>query len=172
MVDVTDISIHRANKGKMSTQGEQYQAVHCLNIPLHQKSALLPNAAVAEVIAYNEPDMVADGPQWLLGNLQWRDRKVPLVSLEALTGDDVLEKSGPRIAVLNTLNSNPKVPYIAILLQGIPSLTLIQPKNISWDDDKQAIENNSIAGYVKLEEGTAIIPDIDNLESRIEKLHV
>lgn len=171
MVDVTDLSIHRANKGSMSVHGKEYQAVHCLNIPLHQKNALLPNAAVAEVIAYHDPDMVADGPHWLLGNLQWRDRKVPLVSLEALTGDGVVEKTGPRIAVLNTLNSNPKVPYIAILLQGIPSLTLIQPKNVDWDNNESA-DNSSIAGHVKLEDGTAIIPDIDNLEERIEKLHV
>lgn len=172
MVDITDISIHRANKGQMSAQGKEYQAVHCLNIPLHNKNALLPNAAVAEVIAYSEPNMVADGPNWLLGNLPWRDRKVPLVSLEALTGDDVVEKDGPRIAILNTLNSNPKVPYIAILLQGIPSLTLIQPQNVKWDEEKEVQNNSSVVGYVSMEDGTAIIPDIDNLEERIEKLHV
>lgn len=171
MVDITDISIHRGNQGQLSVHGEHYQAVHCLNIPLHEKNALLPNAAVAEVIAYHEPDTVVDGPSWLLGHLQWRDRKVPLVSLEAATGDDVIEKTGPRIAVLNTLNSNPKVPYIAILLQGIPSLTLVQPKKVSWDDTNQPGQNSSIAGYVKLEEGSAFIPDIDNLEDRIEKLH-
>lgn len=172
MVDVTDLSIHRGNQGQLSVHGKQYQAVHCLKIPLYQKNALLPNAAVAEVIAYNEPDAVSDGPSWLLGNLQWRDRRVPLVSLEAITGDDVVEKTGPRIAVLNTLNSNPKVPYIAILLQGIPSLSLVQPQNINWDGDKQSAENVSIAGYVSMESGNAFIPDIDNLEQRIEKLHV
>ena len=172
MVDITDISIHRANKGQVSVHGKEYQAVHCLSIPLHNKNVLLPNAAVAEVIAYSEPDMVADGPNWLLGNLQWRDRKVPLVSLEALTGDDVVDKNGPRIAVLNTLNSNPKVPYIAVLLQGIPSLTLVQPENVKWDEGQKIQGNNSVAGYVTLEDGTALIPDIDNLEQRIEKLHV
>lgn len=172
MVDVTDISVHRANQERLSVHGKQYQAVHCLNIPLYQKNALLPNAAVAEVIAFSDPASVADGPSWLIGNLHWRDRKVPLVSLEALTGDDVIEKTGPRIAILNTLNSNPKVPYIAILLQGIPSLTLVQPQNINWDEDKQSAEKVSIAGYVKMESGNAFIPDIDNLEERIEKLHV
>lgn len=171
MVDVTDISIHTGNQGQMSVHGKEYQAVHCLNIPLHEKNALLPNAAVAEVIAYNQPDAVADGPNWLLGNLQWRDRKVPLVSLEAATGEDLVEKSGPRIAVLNTLNSNPKVPYIAVLLQGIPGLTLVQPTNITWDETGES-GNSSIAGSVKMENGNAIIPDIDNLEERIEKLHV
>lgn len=172
MVDITDISVHLGNKGQMSVHGEKYQAVHCLNIPLYNKNALLPNAAVAEVIAYSEPDSVSDGPSWLLGNLQWRDRKVPMISLEAATGDDAFEITGPRIAVLNTLNSNPKVPYIAILLQGIPSLTLVQPRNIDWDEATSSADTSSIAGFVKTEDVTAFIPDIDNLESRIEKLHV
>lgn len=172
MVDVTDISIHRANQGQLSVHGTQYEAVHCLNIPLHQKNALLPNAAVAEVIAYSDPTTMEDAPSWLLGNLHWRDRKVPLVSLEAITGDDVAAKTGPRIAVLNTLNSNPKVPYVAILLQGIPSLILIQSKNINWDVKNDASGDASVAGYVELESGYAFIPDIDTLEQRIERLHV
>ena len=50
MVDITDLSIHLGNQGQVSVHGDQYQAVHCLNIPLHQMNALLPNAAVAEPI--------------------------------------------------------------------------------------------------------------------------
>jgi chemosensory pili system protein ChpC len=172
MVDVTDLSIHRAGKEKLTVQGEEFRAVHCLSIPLNDSNALLPNAAVAEVVAYNEPEPVNDAPNWLLGNLQWRDRKVPLVSLEAATGKDNAEKTGPRIAVLNTLNSNHKVPYIAILLQGIPSLTLVHPNNLKWDETNQSQGNGTIAGYIALQNGSAMIPDIDNLEQRIENLHV
>lgn len=172
MADITDISIHRAGRDQKNLQGQEYQAVHCLKIPLHEDSALLPNAAVAEVIAFNEPEQISDAPEWLLGKMQWRDRKIPLISLEAASGGDVIEKTGPRIAVLNTLNSNPKVPYIAILMQGIPSLMVVKPDTIIWDEDKQANKSQSVSGYVTLDGDTSMVPDIDNLEQRIENLHV
>ncbi|MGD8525134.1 MAG: chemotaxis protein CheW [Thioalkalispiraceae bacterium] len=172
MADITDISIHRAGKDQKALQGKEYQAVHCLKIPLHNNSALLPNAAVAEVIAFNEPDPISDAPSWLLGRMQWRDRQVPLVSLEAAAGSDVIEKTGPRIAVLNTLNSNPRVPYIAILMQGIPSLLVIKPETLNWDDGKTSEQSQSVSGYIEMDGDTTMIPNIDNLEERIEKLHV
>ena len=172
MADITDISIHRAGRDQKALQGKEYQAVHCLKIPLHENSALLPNAAVAEVIAFNQPEPINDAPEWLLGHLQWRDRKIPMISLEAASGGEVFEKTGPRIAVLNTLNSNPRVPYIAILMQGIPSLTVIKPDSLNWDEDRQAAKSQSVSGYISLDGDVSMIPDIDNLEQRIEKLHV
>lgn len=172
MADITDISIHRAGKDQKALQGKEYQVVHCLKIPLHEDNALLPNAAVAEVIAFNEPEPISDAPDWLLGHVQWRDRKVPLISLEAAIGGDIVEKTGPRIAVLNTLNSNPRVPYIAILMQGIPSLMIVKPDALNWNEEKQSNQNQSVSGYITMDGDMAMVPNLDNLEERIEKLHV
>ena len=161
-----------ASKNKKALAAKGYRSVHCLKIPLHENSAVLPNAAVAEVIAFSEPAAVDDAPEWFLGYMTWRDLKVPMISLEAASGDGLVSRSGPRIAVLNTLNSNPRVPYIAILLQGVPSLTQLQPDLVEWNEDKQSENNSSVAGYIVMGGEAAMIPDIDDLERRVGGLHV
>jgi len=47
---------------------------------------LLPNAAVAEIIGYQDPAAVESGPNWLLGLMSWRGISLPLISLEAIRG--------------------------------------------------------------------------------------
>ena len=149
--------------------GRRLEAVHCLLIPLHEETMLLPNAAVAEVIAYSEPETIPDAPDWLMGWLAWRDRKVPLISFEAASGRVIPDDfQGSRIAVLNTLNSNPRVPYIALLIQDIPKLHLVQPDSITERDDAEP--RQSVAGQLLADGEPVLVPDLDDLELRVERL--
>jgi len=149
--------------------GRRLEAVHCLLIPLHEETMLLPNAAVAEVIAYSEPETISDAPDWLLGWLSWRDRKVPLISFEVASGRNIPDDlQGNRIAVLNTLNSNPRVPYIAVMIQDIPKLRLIQHDSVTERDD--AVPRQSVAGQLLADGEPVLVPDIDDLEMRVERL--
>ncbi len=149
--------------------GRSLQAVHCLLLPLFEETMLLPNAAVAEVISYAEPEAIPDGPDWLLGWLPWRDRKVPLISFEVASGRMVADDlQGNRIAVLNTLNSNPRVPYIAVLIQDLPKLHLVQPDSIEARDEAEP--RQSVAGQYLAGGEPVLVPDIDDLEMRVERL--
>ena len=47
---------------------------------------LLPNATIAEVLSYAEPDPVEDAPDWLLGRIRWRGWQLPLVAFARLAG--------------------------------------------------------------------------------------
>ena len=167
-MDNTTGSIPPGSKS-VALPGRRLEAVHCLLIPLHEETMLLPNAAVAEVIAYSEPETISDAPDWLLGWLSWRDRKVPLISFEIASGrkipDDI---QGNRIAVLNTLNSNPRVPYIAVMIQDIPKLHLIQPDSVTDRDDVEP--RQSVAGQLLADGQPVLVPDIDDLEMRVERL--
>ncbi len=142
-------------------------AVHCLLIPLQGETLLLPNAAVAEVIGYSEPDPIADAPAWLLGRISWRERIIPLISFEAASRG-FMQKDGSRIAVLNTLNNNPRVPYMAILMQDIPRLCLVQPEMISYEEAETL--HPSVAANVLIDGEPAVVPDIDDLEKRVANL--
>ena len=55
-------------------------------IPVTGGRVLLPNATVAEVITYSQPESVANAPKWLLGRLSWRGWRLPLFSFPMLTG--------------------------------------------------------------------------------------
>ena len=53
--------------------------IRCMLIPLHGDRLLLPNAAVAEVIGYREPDSMANDEPWLQGKVNWHQRELPVI---------------------------------------------------------------------------------------------
>ena len=147
--------------------GQKAEAVHCLSIPLKDLNLLLPNAAVAEVIGYAEAEPIEGAPPWLLGRLSWRDRAVPLISFESAMGVENVS-AGNRIAILNTLNSNSRVPYIGIILQDIPSLLRVKQESIESRTTDQELQ--SVSAYVTVAGGSYVIPDLDELEKRVENV--
>jgi chemosensory pili system protein ChpC len=170
MADITHLDSRRP-QAAASMQTRAADTVHCLLIPLHQEQLLLPNAAVAEVTVYLKPEPQADAPDWYLGKINWRERKVPLVSFEIASGGTPPPGShGVRITVLNTLNANPRVPYIALLTQGIPGLKQVKEQHLIPADEFALKQRHSVAGSVKLDDATLLIPDIDDLEKRLERL--
>ena len=170
MSDVTDIA-KSGNTGMTAAQRKHFEVVHSLLLPLNKEIMLLPNASVAEVVAYSEPEALNDAPEWLLGIMSWRERRIPLISFESISdGEAGTVHEHCRIAVLNTLNGNADVPYIAIIMQGLPSLQVVRPSSIQFTD-KPTTPRQSIKAYVNLNGVAAIIPDIDDLESRIKNIH-
>ena len=93
-----------------------------LLLPLSDRTLLLPNVAVAELIAYRNPQVAAGVPQWYLGQVAWRDLRLPLLSFEAASSGEqqpVLGSSA-RVVVINALGGRPHVKFLALLVQGIP----------------------------------------------------
>lgn len=157
-----------ADTKEIIAAGKRDGVTHCLTIPLYKETAILPNSAIAEVISYKEPMQIAEAPEWFLGYIEWRDQKIPLISFEVISGNDIQESSKDRrIAVLNTLNSNSKLPYIAMTTQGIPSLAIVQEHGL---EDKETSGRDAVAGIVDLGGIEAIIPNIDEIEQRVLNL--
>lgn len=158
----------KTDSGLAKLSGGQLTAIHCLMIPVSSEILLLPNAAIAEVAAYQVPEPDTSTNDWLLGRINWRDYRVPVISFELLTGtgsDTPINKSS-RIAILNTLNGNSKLPYIGMITQGIPHLQVVQEKNII-SNHQGADKSECIKEYVMLNGEPAAIPDIDEIEKRI-----
>ncbi len=171
MGDVTYIDPGRKQIAK--AEESHADVIHCLMISLSEETILLPNAAVAEVIGYVQPEPLEGSPAWFLGRIGWRERLVPLISLEIATISNDNAKpnmEGTRIAILNTLNGNPNVPYIGIVTQGIPRLGVIHDSDISTIETLPG-KRQSIAEIANFNGQEVIIPDIDDLENRILNIH-
>lgn len=70
----------------VATRDEASEVLTALLIPLADRQLLLPNTAVAELIAYRSP-ITSDGmPDWFLGQIAWRDLSLPLLSFELASG--------------------------------------------------------------------------------------
>lgn len=133
-----------------------------LLLPLADRTLLLPNVLVAELIAYSAPHVSPDMPDWFLGQVAWRELSLPLLSFEAAsTGrPQAAAGSGAQVAVLNAAGGRAQVKFIALLLQGIPRSIKLGADLQRADTPLAALELEavSLAGKVLK------IPDLPGLE--------
>ena len=133
-------------------------------IPVTNGRVLLPNATVAEVITYSNPERIPNAPEWLLGRQSWRGWRLPLFSFSILTGLAHEEGYlGARVAVLKALGGHAKMPFIALLTQGFPRLTTITPDLLipTGDENHPPI---GVRNQVLVRDDHALIPDLNTIE--------
>lgn len=133
-------------------------------LPVGPSDVLLPNAAVAEVLAYREPAALADAPPWLLGTLEWREREIPVVSLAAAGDPPQSAEPGrrARLAVCFTPDGNPELPYMGLLCVAPPRLARFLPEALEPGEEPPA--NPFVLHALTFAERPAWIPDLDAIE--------
>ncbi|MES2857823.1 MAG: chemotaxis protein CheW [Pseudomonadota bacterium] len=128
---------------------------------------LLPNATIAEVLSYADPEPVADAPDWLLGRIRWRGWQLPLVAFSRFTG--IAEEHGglgSKVIVLKALGGDAKRPFFAVLTQGFPRLVTVSEEALATSADDAGVPEGVLA-RVRLNEDDALLPDLAVLEMRI-----
>lgn len=142
------------------------EQIASLLIPMVGRPILLPNVAVAEIVPWQEPEALEGKPVWVLGQVEWRGIKVPLISLE-LMNDDELEDAyqGNRIAVLNGVGESQQ-PFYALSVQGLPRLVRVFPEEMG--NEQEATEEKSYDMYVQVSGERAVIPDLVAVEKELD----
>lgn len=139
--------------------------VASLLIPLNDKQLLLPNVTVAEIIPYRVPTVISDNTGWLLGQLEWRNIHIPVISYELMNGTPAPSVEGARLAVINGTGVAQNIPFYAILIQGIPKLAHVK------EDDIVSVEAMHSGSYdqmtVSLEGEQATIPNLEMIENEL-----
>ena len=129
---------------------------------------LLPNANVAEIITFAEPEALPfPTPDWMLGRLRWRGWRLPLISFSKLSGLAEREgELGAKVAVLRALGQAPRLPYFALLTQGFPRLTTVAADALIENDDGEPLPAGARM-RVMLRDDLALSPDLFDIEQRI-----
>ena len=138
-------------------------------ITVNQGRLLLPNASVAEVITFSDPEPVENAPSWLLGQIRWRGWRLPLLSFSRFAGwSDEEGQIGAKVVVLKALGGNPKLPYFAVLSQGFPRLVTVGSSNLA---EAHSIKDLPVGihSMVSLNDDAAAVPDLMSLELLIDK---
>lgn len=147
----------------------QLNEVYSLMIPTVLGNILLPNTSVAEILPFSNVELFegqSDKPKWFLGHLLWRGKNIPLISVDVISGaSDPEANKRSRVAVTHTLSANRDLPYIAIVVQGIPRLSHVTPENIKTVSDEDLPDSEKMR--VTVDNVGAAIPDIDKLEEMI-----
>ena len=130
---------------------------------------LLPNATIAEVLSYAEPDGIDNAPDWLLGRIRWRGWQLPLVSFARLSGiADEQGGLGSKVVILKALGGDARHPYFALLTQGFPRLVTVAKDALRAEDDADATQlPPGFQARVVLNEDAAVLPDLAQIEQLI-----
>ncbi len=150
---------------------DEQQEVYSLMIPTVRTNILLPNSGVAEIVPFSNIGLFSEKenhatPNWFLGHLLWRGHEVPLVSIDVIRGEsDPQANKRSRVAVVHTLNFNRELPYLGIVVQGIPRLSHITAEKIELIETEELSDADKM--HIKIDDAEAAIPDLDKLEEMV-----
>ena len=137
-------------------------------IALEALRLVLPNTAIAEVIAYTQPELPEGMPDWFLGYAPWRGYRIPVISFEGMIdqpGSNPDRRS--RIIVLNSISGDADRPFYGLLATGIPRLMVVDNDNIQ-NAPEIGSTDTLIMRQVVVDKHAAVIPDQYELEARLK----
>lgn len=153
----------RTIKKKVLRRSGKSKEVHCMLVPTDSDILLLPTSTMAEVMDYSAPAPMDKAPPWLLGQVEWENRQVPVFSFRCLINGTDMEElpSKPKIMILKSLADSARVPYIGLLLSDLPRPVNIKEEHlVETGDEKKAL---GVYRRVTVDEQAAIVPDLDRL---------
>ncbi|MDZ3994107.1 chemotaxis protein CheW [Pseudomonas sp. Teo4] len=130
-----------------------------LLLPLGDRTLVLPNVAVAELLGRRSLPCERSEPSWHLGWIDWRQQHLPLIGFEAACGGETPCGERARIVVLNALGDT-GLRYLAVLLQDIPRSCKLDSQ-LNYVD--VALGSLELAA-VQVGEQVARVPDLGALE--------
>ena len=139
-------------------------------ISIEGDTILLPNVAVAEVVALDQVSTVDGAPPWWLGQITWNGARVPLVSLEAMNGKTPPQPTRrSRIAVINSPGREFEVGQLAFVCQGYPHLVTLNAAAMASEaldpDDADAL----VLARTRIANTRAMIPDLEFIEHQLSQ---
>jgi chemosensory pili system protein ChpC len=137
--------------------------IHCMLAPTEQETLLLPTSVIAEIIDFQSPSPMEAAPPWLLGQIEWNNRQVPVFSFSALINAVDAEETDAqsKILIIKSLAESARVPYLGILISDLPRMLNLTDSDIVQTGDEQ--KSLGVFSRIKLEDQAAIVPDLDRL---------
>ena len=90
-----------------------YPTLSCMLLPLSGYDALLPKSIVKEVVYKPKTQFFDDEGDWLIGDIDWQDYIVPLISFELLCNQPRASKpSHVRAVVCHAMYHTDAFPFL------------------------------------------------------------
>jgi chemosensory pili system protein ChpC len=144
------------------------EVLRCLLLPIEGQNIIVPYAAVAEVVSFQEPKTIPKAPNWLLGHMTWRKAEIPLLSLEKMVDPKVqFQKPNLHVAIMNRMSEEDHFDFVGILLQTVPRMIRARSTDFKYlGKGSKAYELME----VMIREEKAIIPNIKWIEDSLNKV--
>ncbi len=149
-------------------QAAVQQDIRGVLIQVQGARLLLPNATIAEVLSFAEPEPIAGTPDWMLGRIRWRGWQLPLIAFARMAGlADEQGGLGSKVIVLKALGDNAKSPFFAVLTQGFPRLVTVSRDALVAEHDGELPPG--VQARIMLNENAALLPDLEQVEAMIDQ---
>ena len=149
----------------MSNAAEE---LYSLLVPLVEDRLIVPRACVAEVVRLSRTEHVPGAPDWLVGNLDWNGRTVPVVAFEAMLGRSLPDSSTrTRVVVFHATNTALRSAYYGILTQGFPQLVRVNRDVIKVDTSAGFNDDAPVVTRVRMINEYPLIPDLERIEEQL-----
>ncbi len=144
------------------------EELYSLLVPLAEDRLIIPRACVAEVVRYNKPDQEPGSQNWMLGNINWNGRELPVVAFEGTIGKDIPAVTGrTRIVVFYGSTGKIKSGFFGILTQGFPQLVRVNREVLKLDSTEGWPDGAPVLCRVKMINEYPLVPNLENLESML-----
>ena len=131
------------------------EELYSLLVPLAEDRLIVPRACVAEVVRFAAPDHEDGAHNWMLGNVTWNGRPLPVVSFEGLLDKEVPAATGrTRIVVFYASTGQLKTGFFGVLTQGFPQLVRV---------------NEEVLQLHTTDNEFPLIPDLERLEALLAR---
>ena len=149
----------------MSAAAEE---LYSLLVPLADDRLIVPRACVAEVVRYTKPEQAPGSRTWMLGNINWNGRELPVVSFEGAIGKDVPAVTGrTRIVVFYASTGQIKSGFFGVLTQGFPQLVRVNREVLKLDSTEGWPEGAPVLCRVKMINEYPLVPHLAHLETML-----
>ena len=144
------------------------EELYSLLVPLAEDRLIIPRACVAEVVRYNKPDQEPGSQNWMLGNVNWNGRELPVVAFEGMIGKDIPAVTGrTRIVVFYGSTGKIKSGFFGVLTQGFPQLVRVNREVLKLDSTEGWPDGAPVLCRVKMINEYPLVPHLENLESML-----
>jgi chemosensory pili system protein ChpC len=148
------------------------EVIRSVLIPLTEDALLLPHSALIEIIPERDIRQLDGSPEWVVGEIEWNNETMPLLSIETATGSEKHQQSKrSRLIVLAFLTKNNRYNYLAIRATGVPKLVQLVPDALEAKES-HGIGSKFVNFYGTLNNQSVILPNMAELEANILSINV
>ena len=149
----------------MSSEDEE---LYSLLVPLTDERLIVPRACVAEVVRYTPTAGTTRDHDWIIGNISWNGRELPVVAFEGAIGKDVPALTGrTRVVVFHASSGNVRSGFFGILTQGFPQLVRVNEEVLKLEAKEGWPEDAPVLCRVKMINEFPLIPDLEAIEGHL-----
>lgn len=145
--------------------------LRCLLMTSNHKTLIVPYTSVAEVIPFVNPTPLKEGPEWLMGKIDWRGVSIPIVSFDKidLNSLKLSTRLNLHIAIFNRLADISNLDFIGLVIEGIPQMSRLKAKDFEL---VKHTPGNFLSMEILINKKPAFIPNIEWIEkSTAERPH-